>query len=54
MFKQIALLLALVLPSKQFFRLKNWYSESGLRHVRKWIGDPPSDDHVIERRSQNG
>lgn len=50
-FKQVVLLLTLMLPSKQFFRLKNWYSESGLRRVRKWIADPPSDGHVIERGS---
>ena len=54
MFKQVALLLTLVLPSKQFFRLRNWYSESGLRRVRKWIGDPPTDGHVIERGSNDG
>lgn len=53
-FKQFALLLTLVLPSKQFFRLKNWYAESGLRRVRKWIGDPPSDGRVIERGSHDG
>jgi hypothetical protein len=52
-FKQVVLLLALMLPSKQFFRLKNWYSESGLRRVRKWIADPPSDGHVIERGSRD-
>jgi len=52
-FKQVVLLLTLVLPSKQFFRLKNWYSESGLRRVRKWIADPPSDGHVIERGSRD-
>jgi hypothetical protein len=52
-FKQFALLLTLVLPSKQFFRLKNWYAESPLRRARKWIGDPP-DGHVIERRSHEG
>ena len=52
-FKQVALLLTLVLSSKQFFRLKNWYTDSGLRSVRKWIGDPASDDHVIERGPHN-
>jgi hypothetical protein len=51
-FKQLALLLTLVLPSKQFFRLKNWYSKSELRRVRKWLAKPPSDGHVIERGSQ--
>jgi glycosyltransferase involved in cell wall biosynthesis len=52
-FKQVALLLALLLPPKRFFRLKNWYAESGLRRVRKWIGDPVSDGHVIERGSDD-
>ena len=52
-FKQVALLLTLVLPPKQFFRLKNWYAESGLRRVRKWIGDPVSDGHVVERVSDD-
>jgi Glycosyl transferase family 2 len=50
-FKQIALLLTLMLPSKQFYRLKNWYAESGLRRVRKWIGDPLPADHKIESKS---
>jgi glycosyltransferase involved in cell wall biosynthesis len=53
-FKQFALLLTLVLPSKLFFRLKNWYSVSGLRRVRKWLGDPPADGHVIERVTNGG
>jgi len=52
-FKQVVFLLALMLPSKQFFRLKNWYSESGLRRVRKWIADPLSDGHVIEGGSRD-
>lgn len=52
-FKMIALLLTLVLPSKQFFRLKNWYAESGLRRVRQWIGNPASDGHIIERGSHD-
>ena len=52
-FKQAVLLLTLVLPSKQFFRLRDWYSKSGLRRVRKWIADPPSDGHVIEGGSRD-
>jgi glycosyltransferase involved in cell wall biosynthesis len=50
-FKQFALALTLALPSKQFFGLKNWYSESGLHRARSRIGQPASHGHVIEHRS---
>ena len=52
-FKQIALLLTLVLPSAQFFRLKNWYAERRLSRVREWLGNPASEGHVIERVSRD-
>jgi glycosyltransferase involved in cell wall biosynthesis len=53
-FKQFALLLTLLLPSKQFFRLKNWYADSGLGHARKWLGNPASNCHVVEHRPHQG
>jgi glycosyltransferase involved in cell wall biosynthesis len=51
-FKQIALLLALALPAKQFLRLKSWYGASRLRRMRKWIGEPVHVSDVIERPFQ--
>ena len=53
-FKQFALLLTLLMPPKQFFRLKAWYAESGLRRTRKWIGEPTLAGHVIERHAHEG
>ena len=51
-FKQIALLLALALPAKQFFRLRSWYSTSRLRRIRRWIGEPSPVSDVVERASE--
>ncbi len=50
-FKQLTLLMALLLPPRQFFRLKRWYADSRLRHTRQWIGDPALAGPVNERRS---
>ena len=50
-FKVLTLAMALLLPSRQFFRLKHWYADSRLRHTRKWIGDPALAGPVIERGS---
>jgi glycosyltransferase involved in cell wall biosynthesis len=48
-FKQFVFLMALTLPSKQFFRLKKWYSKSALRRMRAWLGDPPPSRYVDEQ-----
>ena len=40
LFKQLAFATALLLPPKSFFRLKNWYSRSSLRKLRKRMGEP--------------
>ena len=53
-FKRFTLLLTLVVPPKQFFRLKRWYEKNGLHGVRKWIGNPVNSGHAVERPTHEG
>jgi glycosyltransferase involved in cell wall biosynthesis len=48
-FKRLTLLLTLVVPPRQFFRLKRWYEKNSLRGLRKWIGGPVNTGHAVER-----
>ena len=52
LFKSMVLGLALLLPSRQFLRLKRWYTAKNLRNVRKWIGEPVPAAPIIQRTSQ--
>jgi len=40
LFKWLVLGLTLVTPPRRFYRLRRWYSVSGLRRVRKVLGEP--------------
>ena len=53
-FKRLTLLLTLVVPPKQFFRLKQWYGENGLHGIRKWIGNPTNTGHAVEHPTREG
>jgi glycosyltransferase involved in cell wall biosynthesis len=52
LFKYLVLGLALLIPPRQFLRLRQWYAAKGLRNVRKWIGEPVPAAPIIEQRSQ--
>jgi hypothetical protein len=39
-FKSCALALSLVMPPRQFCRLKRWYTARGLRRFRRVLGEP--------------
>lgn len=49
MFKYLVFALILLIPPKQFFRLKEWYSNSALRNLRRWIGEPTRVAPITEK-----
>lgn len=51
LFKYLVLGLTLLVPPKQFFRLKAWYTNSGLRDLRRCIGEPTPAASISERIS---
>ncbi len=53
-FKQLALLIALLVPPKQFLGLKEWYASKALRKLRSHIGDPAPVENVVERHFEAG
>lgn len=53
-FHAVVLLLALLLPPKTFYRIRNWYAERGLSRFRKWTGEPMPAVQIIERRPGGG
>jgi len=54
LFKYFALLTALALPPKAFYRVRQWYAEHDLKRFRELIGTPssavPDATHIVERR----
>ena len=51
LFKGIALGLALLMPPRWFFRLKELYAAMGLRKMRSVVGEPVPTAPVVERRT---
>jgi len=47
-FKSLVLLGTLLMPPRQFYRLKNWYAVKGLRRLRKILGEPTSAAPILE------
>jgi glycosyltransferase involved in cell wall biosynthesis len=52
LFKYLVLGLTLLVSPKQFFRLKAWYANSGLRDARRWIGEPTPAAPLIQKTSR--
>ena len=50
LFKAAVLALTLVLPPRQFYRLKQWYAAKGLRKLRRLVGEPTPAAPIVERR----
>ena len=50
LFKVCALVLTLVMPPRQFCRLKRWYAARGLRRVRRLLGEPAPAGTLVERK----
>ena len=51
-YKQLSLAIALLMPPRYFYQLRDWYSAKGLRRWRKMIGEPKPMAAVIERRME--
>ena len=52
LFKALVLAVTLVMPPRQFYRLKNWYSRKGLRRLRRVLGEPTPAAPIVEGRMQ--
>ena len=48
-YKQIALLLTLVLPPRTYYKLRNLYAEKNLRRYRGWVGEPTPVAQIQEK-----
>jgi hypothetical protein len=48
-YKQIALLLTLILPPRTFYKLRNLYAEKNLKRYRGWVGEPPPVAAIQEK-----
>jgi glycosyltransferase involved in cell wall biosynthesis len=49
-FKSCALALTLVMPPRQFCRLKSWYTARGLRRFRRVLGEPTPAGKLTQRK----
>jgi glycosyltransferase involved in cell wall biosynthesis len=47
-FKSLVLLSSLLMPPRQFYRVKNWYAAKGLRRLRKILGEPIPAAPILE------
>lgn len=52
LFKGLVLGLTLLLPPRQFYRLRRWYADKDLRHLRAIVGEPTPAAPVVERRME--
>jgi hypothetical protein len=46
--KQFSLALALVLPPRQYYKLRGLYADCGLRRFRSWLGEPQPKAQIHE------
>jgi len=52
-YKQLSLLLTLVLPPCRFYQLREWYASTNLRRMRSILGEPEPVAPVVERAVQS-
>jgi len=52
LFKTLVYGLTLVLPPRRFYQLRNWYTATGLRRVRRLLGEPIPAAPILEQRTQ--
>jgi len=52
-YKQLSLLLALALPPRRFYQLREWYAANNLRRLRGMLGEPAPRAPVVERPVQS-
>lgn len=52
-YKQLSLLLALALPPRRFYQLREWYAANNLRRLRGILGEPELKAPVVERSEQS-
>lgn len=48
-FKQASLLLALALPPRRYYQLREWYASSGVRNLRRVLGEPEPMAALVQR-----
>ncbi|HEY4742768.1 MAG TPA: glycosyltransferase family A protein [Candidatus Acidoferrales bacterium] len=53
-YKQLSLLLTLILPPRTFYKLRNIYSEKNLRRYRGWTGEPSPAAAIREKALSRG
>jgi glycosyltransferase involved in cell wall biosynthesis len=46
-FKSLVLLSTLLMPPRQFYRARNWYTAKGLRRLRRVLGEPTPAEPVL-------
>jgi len=47
-FKSLVLASTLLMPPRQFYRVKNWYAAKGLRKLRRVLGEPTPAAPILE------
>lgn len=53
LFKALVLGLTLVMPPRRFCQLKRWYTTTGLRRLRRAMGEPTPAAPIVERRTES-
>lgn len=48
-YKELALAMALLMPPRYFYRLRDWYAAKGLRRWRKVFGEPEPKAPIVEQ-----
>jgi glycosyltransferase involved in cell wall biosynthesis len=51
-FKSLVLLSTLLMPPRQFYRVKNWYAAKGLRRMRRILGEPTPAAPILDGESE--
>lgn len=54
LFKWVTLSLTLITPPRRFYRMRDWYSTSRLRGMRKLLGEPTTSAPVIQEGIESG
>ncbi|MGH9830484.1 MAG: hypothetical protein ACREDR_45335, partial [Blastocatellia bacterium] len=49
-YKQLSLLLALALPPRRYYQLREWYAANDLRRVRGILGEPEPIAPIVEEQ----
>jgi hypothetical protein len=52
-FKFLVLALTLLLPPKTFYRMRSYYARRGLRHFRRFTGEPKPVASTVYSRASN-